>query len=324
MRSYLALCLIALLGVKSIQAQECSSNFHQTISYLYWGAQEDQLEFALAGAMPLFTGPATGPVSLASQGSSWGSGVRLEGGIPDCCFPLEYLGSWTYLYVSSNASAHNVAVTASSGQLNDTPFFPAEEARSHWQLTLNEASFDIAYLEAFSSFSLRPFAGVFGAVLNQKQHIDYLHAVSKGSDDFNLTVLRKIQFWGIGPRAGLNLTWMACGNWGFECGVNGAYLVGRFDITNTFDASDPVILSEFPPIYHNLVQGRPMVDGKIGFLHTCECDRYRFVLSIAYEFQYWWQQWNSSSNFFLDLVAGGGLWGDLSLQGLVASGSLFF
>jgi hypothetical protein len=70
---------------------------------------------------------------------------------------------------------------------------------------------------------------------------------------------------------------------------------------------------------------RPMVDGKIGLSWNDQIDdQFGFSLTLAYEFQYWWQQWGTSSDFFGDIFSGDQNFGDLSMNGIVATLGISF
>lgn len=305
-------------------------------SYLYWSIQEDQLGFAIENLT--LANLATTPSKIKTHHPQCASGIRLEEGIYSKCNPIGCRFGWTYFQTHSPARAHTplsaiendtpeaVAVTTLSAPFSrDTPFLFSQRAKSKWGININEFVFDIEHLCCCGScISFRPYVGIIGACIDQKQKIFYEGIVLPDGDLSDLSVSRKNNFCGIGPRFGLGFNWNFCNKLSLVTNANAAYLVGRIHTKNRFVAP-LAIAGELTNTNEKIYRGRPMACGSIGLewkeqINNCAA----ICFSIAYEFQYWWQQWHSSSNLFDDLISGEGRWGDLSMHGLVVTGGVSF
>lgn len=308
----------------------CGLDIRLSASYLYWSVQEDQLGFAMEGIPLSQPTPVQVNAILKTHNPKLDSGVRLDGSISSHYMPVGCRFEWTHFQTTAKAhaaggtlDAPTVAATTITG--TDSPILFTDLANSRWKVNINEYAFDIEYYGYGNNCVLfRPYIGVFGAGIDQTQRVVY-SGVNSGKTlvEQDVVVTRKNNFWGVGPRLGLGINWNFCNDFNLISNVNAAYLVGKFDTKNHFLA--PVEISNFASIEEKIWRARPMVGGLIGLeWRESNCDSFALTFSISYEFQYWWQQWNSCSSILNDLFAGEGRWGDLSLHGLVVSGGIAF
>ncbi len=302
-------------------------------SYLYWGVQEDQLGFAIEGLKLFQLTPTSSTGKLKTHQPKWDSGFRIETGFSNDCMPISCRLGWTYFQTHSIAhsetrqpgdffSAVTTATTTSFGI--GFPYLVSKSATSKWNITLNEYAFDLDY--AFSCapcISFHSYLGVLGVQIDQKQQIAY-NSIPNGQDLIDLEVTRKNNFWGVGPRLGLGVNWQLLDWLAVVGNASSAFVFGKFDVKNSFFAP-PELADHLSHVHAKSWRGRPMVSGSLGFeWKDCLTDSIGFSLGVLYEFQYWWQQWHSSSNVQDCLLSGEGRWGDLSLQGLVISAAVTF
>lgn len=305
----------------------CCMDFQLKASYLYWGVKEDYLAFAYI--LPDNT-TIINP-KLKTHKREWDSGFRLEALLSNNCYPIGCHFEWTYFKTTSNASAigdptnPNISVATASGliQSDVSPFLEATSVNSSWKININEFAFDLDYTLNYNAcVSFCPYLGLFGAAINQKQKILNINATD-GFDIGNVTVFRKNDFWGIGPRFGLSANWNFTQQFSLVCDTNLAYLFGKITNKNHFQTST------VPLAVSNLNQKtwctRPMASAFAALnWNTTIANCSILSLSVGYEFQYWWDQWNASSNIIDDLITADGHWGDLSINGLVASIGISF
>lgn len=317
----------ALLCGSFIHANETPS-YELGVSYLFWSVQEDQMSFAVDNLDMTQLGQAA---KVKTHSPKWDSGVRLELDMhPHCCL-VDYHLEWTHFGTRSNASAGNgetlsVGVTTVTGlsDAGDTPTLTARKAESRFDFSINEVGLDLGYPTLCAScFTFRPYVGIFGAIIHQNQKINYFGTEFKNLSDVFVTVSRRNHFWGVGPRLGIDLNWNFCRCLNLFTNANVASLFGQFDINNKFSAQ-PTVTFIANSIGRRLYRVRPMVDCMIGLEWMQPIKRCNLRWAIAYEFQYFWQQWNDFSNVLGTFVSGEGNWGDLALQGVVISCHLLF
>lgn len=329
------------------QAPCCDLDATFGLSYLYWGAHAEEVGFAIENVLLNQQPPAGSTGTLKSHHTKWGSGFRLDGEVFNRCVPVGCRFQYTYFRTTSHASADSdipgvpaVGVTTvsllpngnngSSTNNGGNPFLGADSAASKWNVRVNEIGLDFEYLgwNCGGCVSLQPYVGLLGAFLDQKQSVFYKGAVinpgSSNQETFDVSVSRRSQFCGVGPRLGLEVTANLWNRLRLIGNGNMAFLVGRFRTHSTV-TMPPTISDQFMDFRESVRCARPMIGGLLGFEWNepigCGCV---FSLGVSYEFQYWWQQWHSASNLIDNLVSGEGRWGDLSIHGAVLSARVSF
>lgn len=323
-----------------IQSEECcidtfceesrGYSFNFNASYLYWGVQADQLGFAIENLSVLQPGTTQLQSKIKTHSPKWNSGVRLEAGLYNNCNSIGCRIGWTNFQSKSNASAQSqsqlpsVGVTTIAAFLGDAPFLVSQSAKSQWDIKVNEFTFDLTYLGSCDScFSFCPYVGIMGAIIDQKQKIAYT-GIPNNETTIDLSISRKNDFHGIGPRFGVGFNWHFCDGLSLIANANASYFIGKFNTKNNISAPNDLSPS-FYNINEKIRRGRPMASGLVGLewkqqMNNCIA----LSIFVAYEFQYWWQQWHSASNVLNGLITGEGQWGDLSMHGLVVSAGISF
>lgn len=311
----------------------CDYTYDFKVSYLYWGAYEDQLTYA-ADNVVQFNPPMVGQdesdpsVGLKTNKDSWGSGVRLEGGISHCSSPWSLRGAWTYLKTDSHSHVGSGedqirSVVATTVAPLTGGFILARTASSSWEVNVNELAFDLDYkCHCSPCLEFSPYMGIMAAVIDQKQHIDYNDINSVLT---NIGVHRKNDFWGIGPRVGFGLNWKVWKCLSLISNANAGFLYGQVRTHNHVNLEETIVDNVvLPGSKQTLWRGRPMTSGLVGLeWDQTFCGCYQVSFSLAYEAQYWWQQWHNFSNS-RDYLSGEGKWGDLFLQGVTVSAGISF
>lgn len=343
MRRFLFLLAASIAMLTNIQAYDgncapndcCNFDIGVKASYLYWGVQADQLAFAIERTG--FLNEATDPVAqgtIKSHKPHYNSGVRLETFIYSDCFPVGASFQWTGFQSTSTAAAKSnqdefpeVAVTTVSTILqNGSPFLMSQNAKSKWKVDLNEFALDLYYsFTCCPCVTLRPYVGVIGAGIEQKQNVAYNGVLlNNGEVTTDISVSRTNDFCGVGPRIGLAFQWEFCNNISLITNANAAYLVGKIKMKNRIHSPEEYA-GNFIDINETVHRNRPMASGLIGIEWNDKfCGCYGVSLGVSYEYQYWWQQWRSASNMLSSYITGDGQWGDLSFHGLVVTGGVSF
>lgn len=317
------------------EKQSCSSmNYEASLSYLFWNAREDALNFAAKNRV-FFQGqtPSVEPLigHIKSPKGRWDSGFRVGSSFSDHTEKFGHYGlraEWTYFHSTSSSRATTapdatLGVIVSSLSLfapQSVPFPFANSARAKWTLQINEFALNLEYFcHATSRILLRPYIGLFGANIEQNRQAHYLTVTR----DFGNTVISRLtlrtknDFWGVGPSFGAGVSWNL---WKHLALIGNAFtsgLYGRFHTKNSVKLSDPITFP-FTNFKSNPTRLRPMIGALLGLecggnVSACA----RLSLSASYEFQYWWQQWHDIGNQVGNAISGTGHWGDLSLQGFV-------
>jgi len=178
----------------------------------------------------------------------------------------------------------------------------------NWRIHLNEIDWELGRGYYVSKhLSLRPFIGVKGAWINQHMHGHFR------AEDFDQFYRLKNDFWGVGPKGGVNTKWnLGNVNTHFFSMVGdfaGALMWGHFN-----DSAMSIDPDHGKQEWTNLStnQGASMLQAFLGFgwdtnFHRDMC---HFSMKLGYEVQYWLEQNQFFEVFLLDHLEG-----DLVFQG---------
>lgn len=142
-----------------------------------------------------------------------------------------------------------------------------------------------------------------------------LGLVSSATAD-NYTIARKQNYWGVGPRTGVNSCWMISRNFSVFSDWAFATLWGQFKNTrtDTSNLTGDTTVTDFVPVYERgrLHQLNAVLEMELGLRYDYwfSDDEYRFRIGASWENQLWFNQ-NHFLGVHSDFVNG-----DLSLQGL--------
>ncbi len=217
--------------------------------------------------------------------------------------------NWTWLQSKHSDNQHvsrHQIVTQLGGvtsQTSDATFF-ANKLDSRWHF-----QFDTVDLELGRNFyigkhlSMRPYAGLKGAYINQKLHVKYKDVIDDaGLAVSNVTANYKDHQWGVGPRVGINTRWVLgnC-NVAFLANVAGSVIWEDFHPSSSTKFTNAT--GGVPTV--GVVRGHrqelnPIAEVFLGFdWGRCINEKVYINLSAGYEMQYWWDQYKNS-NFYDD------------------------
>lgn len=313
--------------------------------FIYWKAVQDQIQYAAVlkgGVQGIIAAFSSTPVQLSTDFTfiepcfEYKPGFRIGADYAISCMNLDIELAWTRLHqnVCSRISDPNrgiipLTMLASSalgfinGEVSEFGF--AREARSNWQLHFDVVDLQIGSCYCLNYVSLHPFIGVKYASINQSQKIEYIGFAIE-EVPINLRPSKKNNFYGVGPSLGFASAWEFCSHWSLTGGVGTALLYGKFDANErplaVFEDNFITVKAWNSKKYRL----RPVIDANIGLnWDTCFCNCFNVELGIAYELQYWWNQWQALPSVLGGLLTGGNSpQGDLTIQGLTASLAISF
>lgn len=285
-----------------------------TADALFWRAEEDGLEFAEETFQDT-NNPANltdGRVLNPNFDWKWGFRVGIGYNMPHDGWDL-YL-DWVR-FTSRNHKDNNVNPPATPAVPTSTMFAingsnsaggPAsniQQAQTHWNLKLNMLDLELGR-EFFVSkwLTLRPFAGLRSAWIDQKVSNDYVLENSNGSSNTVYDLDQRSRFWGMGIRAGMNTLWSLGGGWGIYANAAISLLPGRFHINYQQDST---VVATGIDTKHNtknhLNVARAVTDLALGLRwDTLSCDEaYHFAIRIGFEQHHFFGQ-NQFRNYGYD------------------------
>lgn len=356
MKSFKTVLITLLLGLlpysMQINAiQNFQSNEEESLEaygeYLFWQVTQDEMQYAIVfpnsdfrDIIAVFS--SNGPPEISANASvvdpkfEWNSGFRIGFGY-GFCSQWDIDLAWTRFHQKVNSSVFSaessifpssdpLAILFGIANRDPSMFSLANEAKSHWRFEFDAIDLEIGRTCCLcQGLVLRPYIGVKAASILQKQHIEYI-GFTAGGAPISIETHKKNDFRGIGPSFGFDTSWEFMPNWNLTSGVCAAWLYGKFNAnTHPMASQSPgfIDVKENANKKHRL---RPTVDAYLGFdWNTCLCECFEVTLGVAYEIQYWWNQWQAPSSFVGSLVNGGSSsQGDLMMQGLTVHAGLYF
>lgn len=339
----LVLCIASLLwslplvAIPCYPTGNCYGNGDGYVVYadcLYWKAVQDNMDYAVKGVVFQDGNiPANhSKISLVEPTFKYHVGFRIGAGYQVPCTDCDVQISWTSTQntvsssVTDKGNIFPLAATIDLGTLTSNML--VNSAKSHWRY-----SFDIIDLHAGGNFpicdvcdiTVRPYVGVRAAIFQQKQHVNFLEIKNALGIPLILKTSERNDFRGIGPSIGIDASWLFCSEWSLSGGISAAVLYGKFESPLRLTISTIPIKPKMPPVSSTIAiksdkryRLRPNVNAYLGIdWNSSWCDRFQVKVGLAYEMQYWWNQWQVPGNV-IDLFTSGAKasQGDLMLHGL--------
>lgn len=321
-----------------------SKGFSVQAEFLWWQDHIDEIDYAFKGdePLPLFT---PFPVNISGKmiepDFHYDPGVRVAAGYDFGRDNWDTFLVWTYHYNSATDRVKQIVEDPLNSPLDQTfilvpiriealdegssidpnweNFNLAADGFSKWQVRLNSVDFEMGYDYFFSHrFSVRPHLGLKAAWLDMHYRVKHntIYIIHQFFNDpfASASARGKSDYWGVGPRFGLD-GYLHIG-WGFSLygKIAGALLYGEYDaqyrivINNLSNSAlDSDITLKQDDYYRLRVTNQMAVGLEWGW---CFSQNYFFSLHIGWEAQYWWNQLEIPffSSFQPD--------GDLTLSGL--------
>ncbi len=199
-------------------------------------------------------------------------------------------------------------------------------AESHWNLDFDTIDLELGkHWDVSQCIKAKHFLGLEFAGIRQQQTITYSGFAIEG-EPVSTHNIKKNTFHGVGPSLGVDGSWQFCRSLGLSVGASFALLYGNFDVKEhaATDLDGDPQNSAVPPSYLHLnyknrksSRLRPKMDFMVGFMYYLpEVCGVESAMEIAYEAQYWWNQWQCPTSVESGLLTGNAAQGDLMLYGL--------
>ncbi|NNM43437.1 MAG: hypothetical protein HKM07_03760 [Chlamydiae bacterium] len=326
--------------------------------FLYWEVREDQLQFAgdIVGGIGPFVNFVNNnnpgipnktldqKIKVKESSFKWRPGFRVGTGVDLARSTWDIQLFWTRLHESTKAhlsdSANGILstefplVTILSLTGNNSGSLPmfANNAKNKW--TFRFDTIDLQVGKTFfphKTVSVKPFFGVKAAQIDQRTRTKYEGLVGTGQDANNNnfsfplvnTVDKKNNFHAIGPSLGVDSKWKFAHMFSLVTDFSFAAVYGKFnnEIHSQITAQGGGNTAMINIKLHNpTYRIRPTINGLVGFdFSSCLGKSGIISVGVAYEVQYFWNQWQSPSSVAVSLVnTSSSAQGDLMMHGLTA------
>lgn len=204
-----------------------------TADCLLWQAHENGLGYAIKAEEDQPTASALYDSSVKNMDFNWNFGFRVGLGWNTPHDGWDVTTNWTWFQNKANrnlkAGSDDILLPTNQFAAGSTAV-GYKNSTAKWKLLLNMIDLEMGR-EFFVSkwMTLRPFIGLRNVWINQKDTITFNKAEPTGAQHASLT-RGENNYWGIGPRSGLNTQW-GLGH-GFSIFGNAAFslLYGFFDV----------------------------------------------------------------------------------------------
>lgn len=197
--------------------------------------------------------------------------------------------------------------------------FTFNRSKAHWNVHFQ--NIDVVVGKSFfvsRFFSLRPFGGLATSWMDQHRYFRF-----STLDSNRIALKSKNDFWGIGPRLGLNTRLFYNENLSFYGNLSGNLLWGNFlNKERENNKSTGVTFYNLRYQVHRMVPNAAIGIGAV-FEDNFADDAYHFMIKVGYESQYWWRQ-NQLPEFDGSTIAFHTASEDIGMQGLTVELRLDF
>lgn len=290
------------------------------LSFLYWQAIEDSLDFAVKNN-PILT-PASNVYAdmngrLIGLHFKWDPAFKLNFSL---IFPnaWDVDARWTFFYTASkHTTAHAATVANTSSGIYPLWVLPQSyqvhpnvfaRASGNWNLHLNTLDLELgANLFLSPKLQVRFHGGLKGISIFQLYRVKYFEGIDiGGAEALPCSATMKSRCYGLGPRLGFQGKWLFVKNWSFLSDFAGSLTLGSFRVKrDEFDQALPdsrfPIRTESSKFRETFYVYRPNLEALFGFgWDRTYGARGNFSVGFlaAYEVQSYWEQ-----NAFPQLVS---------------------
>ncbi len=260
-----------------------------TADLLYWHLYEGGTDYSLSNKV---SGPTISGKSSRAH-FDWDFGFRVGAGYNFEHDAWDAYVNFTWFRTHASSHAHKDSDETLIPQKGASDIVAADKISAHWHVHNYVLDLELGRRFFLSKFlSLRPQFGIETAWIYQRRHF----STEQGLDPFTgitgESVRGKCNFWGIGPRAGVEGTWYFGRHFSLFGTINGALLWSHFDTRNKEKVQ--TLLGSSPSLrvsdhFHRLT---PNAQFAMGFCWDANINHEmnHIGIKLAYEFQYWWRQ----------------------------------
>ena len=275
---------------------ECEMGGVAEVEFLWWRAENPAFtySFDIKSSTNL-------QGSLMQLPSQWDPGFRLGLGWNTDFDRWDVFANWTWFSADTDKTSNN-GLTSVIGDEGYQPMWPvdvtnSQYARVHANWNMWYDAVDLELGRAFyitKALSLRPHAGLRGGWINQNFGSKFSLPLSGPNAEYAFS--GKNNFWGVGPRFGINSSWhIANSQWSVLGKLSGAILSGKSethyaqDVLSTADVS-----TRIRDMKAHFTQIVPTVQFFLGIdWGMClDCNRYYLGANAGWEANLYWNQFS--------------------------------
>lgn len=311
-------------GLPNISArpQDQVSNVDVFADAIYWYTAETA-DWAVVHA----PNGNTEKVAFKTIGFDWNPGFRVGVGynMDHDRWDTQFYYTWFQARTTEHArgAADTVQPAFIGWKVTDTGYFDKGELK--WNLRFDMFDWDLARNFFVSkALSVRPLIGLKGGWIKQSIHTEWKKRVTVLGVSVPLTAVENLKnnFWGVGPKGGVNTKWIFGKTQTAFFSLFGdfaaAFMWGHWTIKDKFQ--DTLLTTLLNKSGRNRDFGAVMVQGfmGLGFDLNFDKDRSHFAMKLGYEVQDWFNQFQIFTN------ATGTQANELVFQGLTFDARLDF
>ena len=268
-------------------------DFYVSGEALIFQAQQDGLDFVFKNQDISETALVDATVvGFSGKNENWdyNVGARVNSGFNfnHDAWNLDF--TWTWYHGFDGKKVHGYSLVPL--WLNEQPtLLIRQQASGKWDCKYNMMDAHLAKPYHVSRMLIfNPHFGLRGGWINQTLSADF--------DDFTQTSTSrtlfhgKNNFWGIGPRVGIDTSWLLGCEWKLFCNVAASVLAGTFNTAQKVDYPSSNLSSR--SFTHDFNMNVPNFDVAVGFDWGFYFFDKKYYLDLmgGYEFQVWWDQFN--------------------------------
>lgn len=259
---------------------------------LYWHVYEGGADYSLSREV---SGPQSFP-KISGESSrihfDWDFGFRVGAGYHFEHDAWDALVNFTWFRTDGDGHTHadsDETLVPQKGAFNTVT---AHKISAHWDIHNYILDMEVGRRYFVSKFlAFRPHIGIESAWIYQHRHFR-IHQPLDLQNVEGESVRGRCNFWGIGPRAGVEGTWFFGKRFSLFGVVDGALLWGHFDTKNKEKLETPS--GDVPSLsvhddFHRLSPNVQMMLGA-SWDSNLSNDMFHLTIKLGYEFQYWWRQ----------------------------------
>lgn len=306
----------------------CGCDIFITAEFIYWAVRQDHLGFVASLPSDLTNVNSFNRGKILHPRWSIEPGFRVGIGWVSCFDGWDFTFNYTWLRPrtktrkatpDTNFTLEDAFFTFGNLITEETNPIVITEETGKWRLNFNVIDFEWGRNFYISQcLYLRPHFGLKGTWQDQHFKATALATQEVSSQTLDLSALGKhrIDWWGIGPRAGLESAWHFTKCFSILGEVAATALWGKFEsksfITQTDLTNEVTTLipqGSFKTEWHTV---KPVLEFLLGIRWEdwwC-CDQFYTSLDVGWEVQ-WWSGQNQFAYYLTETR-----WGDLGLQGL--------
>lgn len=277
-----------------------------TADVLYWHLYEGGTDYALSSKV---SGPANFPKTSGKTSRvhfDWDFGFRLGGGYHFEHDAWDAYVNFTWFQTDGSGHAHSEGGSSLALQKGAINGAIGHTIKAHWDVHQYIIDLEVGRRFFVSKFlAFRPQFGLETAWIQQKRRFKMTEPLNVSTNSEGEIVRGTCDFWGIGPRAGIEGAWYWSRHFSLFSAFNAALLWGHFathdkekNITPTGTVPSVTARDHF----HRMAPHTQLAAG-LSWDGNISQDRFHLEIRLSYEFQYWWRQ-NQFLNEEQPLISG--------------------